>query len=145
MDRSALEYANHMGAFAIDGYISSHFYPPHGQQPKKRKPDFLLPSYFFQLIRRDPQAYPDQSRDIVSPTCPGSFRGPPTGETCPEHLTREASREHPNEMPKSPHLAPLNVEEQRLYSKLLPDGRASHPISKGEPSHPTEEAHFGYL
>ncbi|TWW71198.1 hypothetical protein D4764_17G0006810 [Takifugu flavidus] len=26
-------------------------------------------------------------------------------------------------MPKPPHLAPLNVEEQRLYSELLPDGR----------------------
>ncbi|TWW77457.1 hypothetical protein D4764_12G0008470 [Takifugu flavidus] len=33
-------------------------------------------------------------------------------------------------MPKPPHLAPLKVEEQRLYSELLPDGRASHPISK---------------
>ncbi|TWW81630.1 hypothetical protein D4764_01G0014450 [Takifugu flavidus] len=39
----------------------------------------------------------------------------------------------------------LRAEEQRLYSKLLPDGRASHPIPKGEPSHPTEEAHFGHL
>ncbi|TWW71173.1 hypothetical protein D4764_17G0006560 [Takifugu flavidus] len=48
-------------------------------------------------------------------------------------------------MPKPPHLAPLNAEEQWLYSELLPDGRASHPISKGEPSHPTEEAHFGRL
>ncbi|TWW78157.1 hypothetical protein D4764_11G0002780 [Takifugu flavidus] len=48
-------------------------------------------------------------------------------------------------MPKPPHLAPLNAEEQRLYSELLPDGRAFHPISKGEPSHPTEEAHFGRL
>ncbi|TWW69276.1 hypothetical protein D4764_18G0000820 [Takifugu flavidus] len=48
-------------------------------------------------------------------------------------------------MPKPPHLAPLNAEEQWLYSELLPDGRASHPISKGEPSHPTEKAHFGRL
>ncbi|TWW77476.1 hypothetical protein D4764_12G0008660 [Takifugu flavidus] len=112
-----------------------------GQQPKKRSPDFPLPSYFFQLIRRDPQAFPDQSRDIVSPTCPGSSRGSPPGGTCPEHLTRG----HPNLMPKPPHLAPLNAEEQRLYSELLPDGRASHPISKGEPSHPTEEAHFSRL
>ncbi|TWW80050.1 hypothetical protein D4764_10G0010800 [Takifugu flavidus] len=36
-------------------------------------------------------------------------------------------------MPKPPHLAPLNAEEQRLYSELLPDGRASHSISKGRP------------
>ncbi|TWW62362.1 hypothetical protein D4764_04G0010090 [Takifugu flavidus] len=113
-----------------------------GEERRERRGE---ESYFFQLIRRDPQAFPDQSRDIVSPTCPGSPRGSPTGGTCPEHLTREASRGHPNKMPKPPHLAPLNAEEQRLYSELLPDGRASHPISKGEPSHPTEEAHFGRL
>ncbi|TWW80518.1 hypothetical protein D4764_01G0003330 [Takifugu flavidus] len=84
---------------------SKHFEPIHpsilyrlsgvgsrGQQPKERSPDFPLPSYLFQLIRRDPQAFPDQSRDIVSPTCPGSSQGSPTGGTCPEHLTREASR-----------------------------------------------------
>ncbi|MEQ2257298.1 hypothetical protein ILYODFUR_033338 [Ilyodon furcidens] len=45
-------------------------------------------------------------------------------------------------MPEPPQLAPLDVEEQRLYSELLPDGRASHPISEGVPGHPTEEAHF---
>ncbi|MEQ2211579.1 hypothetical protein XENOCAPTIV_007735 [Xenoophorus captivus] len=48
-------------------------------------------------------------------------------------------------MPKSPQLAPLDVEEQRLYSEPLPDGRAPHPISKGVPGHPTEEAHFSRL
>ncbi|TWW62388.1 hypothetical protein D4764_04G0010350 [Takifugu flavidus] len=48
-------------------------------------------------------------------------------------------------MPKPPHLVPLNALEQQLYSELLPDGRASHPISKGEPSHPKEEDHFGQL
>ncbi|MEQ2234978.1 hypothetical protein ILYODFUR_036936 [Ilyodon furcidens] len=42
-------------------------------------------------------------------------------------------------------LAPLDVEEQRLYSEPLPDGRAPHPISKGVPGHPTEEAHFSRL
>ncbi|TWW56132.1 hypothetical protein D4764_08G0001190 [Takifugu flavidus] len=63
-----------------------------GQQPKKRSPDFPLPSYFFQLIQRHPQAFQDQSRDIVSPTCPGSSRGSPTGGTSPEHLTRRHPR-----------------------------------------------------
>ncbi|TWW68212.1 hypothetical protein D4764_19G0000100 [Takifugu flavidus] len=67
------------------------------------------------------------------------------GGTCHELLIREAYKGHSNEMPKPPHLAPLNVEEQRLYSELLPDGRVSHPISKRELSHPTEEAHFGRL
>ncbi|MEQ2246496.1 hypothetical protein ILYODFUR_039109 [Ilyodon furcidens] len=48
-------------------------------------------------------------------------------------------------MPEPPQLAPFNVEEQRLYSEPLPDGRAPHPISKGVPGHPTEEAHFSRL
>ncbi|MEQ2311570.1 hypothetical protein AMECASPLE_021524 [Ameca splendens] len=48
-------------------------------------------------------------------------------------------------MPEPPQLAPLDVEEQRLYSEPLPDGRAPHPISKGVPVHPTEEAHFSRL
>ncbi|KAK5605584.1 hypothetical protein CRENBAI_009770 [Crenichthys baileyi] len=42
-------------------------------------------------------------------------------------------------------MAPLDVEEQRLYAEPLPDGRAPHPISKGVPGHPTEEAHFSRL
>ncbi|MEQ2308739.1 hypothetical protein AMECASPLE_031297 [Ameca splendens] len=48
-------------------------------------------------------------------------------------------------MPEPPQLAPLDVEEQQLYSEPLPDGRAPHPISKGVPGHPTEEAHFSRL
>ncbi|MEQ2316587.1 hypothetical protein AMECASPLE_033949 [Ameca splendens] len=48
-------------------------------------------------------------------------------------------------MPEPPQLAPLDVEEQRLYSEPLPDGRAPHPISKGVPGNPTEEAHFSRL
>ena len=43
-------------------------------------------------------------------------------------------------MPKPPQLTPLDVEEQRLYSELLPGDRA-----KGSPSHPAEKAHFGSL
>ncbi|KAL0170433.1 hypothetical protein M9458_035029, partial [Cirrhinus mrigala] len=37
------------------------------------------------------------------------------------------------------------VEEQWLYSKLLPCARAPHFISKGAPCHPAKEAHFGSL
>ncbi len=48
-------------------------------------------------------------------------------------------------MPEPPQLAPLDVEEQRLYSELLPSDRAPHPISKGAPHHPAEETHFGRL
>ncbi|MEQ2190311.1 hypothetical protein GOODEAATRI_034443 [Goodea atripinnis] len=48
-------------------------------------------------------------------------------------------------MPESTQLAPLDVEEQRLYSEPLQDSRAPHPISKGASGHPTEEAHFSRL
>ncbi|MEQ2283875.1 hypothetical protein AMECASPLE_016019 [Ameca splendens] len=41
-------------------------------------------------------------------------------------------------MPEPPQLTPLNVEEQRLYSELLPDSRAPDPISKGVPGHPAK-------
>ena len=48
-------------------------------------------------------------------------------------------------MPEPPQLAPLDVEEQRLYSESLPDVQAPHPISKAEPGHPAEETHFSRL
>ena len=67
-----------------------------GEQPKEGNPDFPLPGHFVQLFPGDPEAFPGQLRDVVSPACPGSSPGPPTGGTCPEHLTREASWRHPN-------------------------------------------------
>ncbi|MEQ2234722.1 hypothetical protein ILYODFUR_034371 [Ilyodon furcidens] len=57
----------------------------------------------------------------------------------------KASRRHPIQMPELPQLAPLDVEEQRLYSKPLPDSQTPHPISKGVHSNPMEEAHFSRL
>uniref|UniRef100_A0A3B5L6N0 ubiquitinyl hydrolase 1 n=1 Tax=Xiphophorus couchianus TaxID=32473 RepID=A0A3B5L6N0_9TELE len=54
----------------------------------------------------------------------------------------DVSRRHPDQMPGPPQLAPLNVKEQWLYSESLLDDQASHPISKGEPRHPTEKTHF---
>uniref|UniRef100_A0A8C6LSA8 Reverse transcriptase domain-containing protein n=1 Tax=Nothobranchius furzeri TaxID=105023 RepID=A0A8C6LSA8_NOTFU len=86
-----------------------------GQQPKQRGPDFPLPSHLGQLLRGNPKAFHGQVRDIVLPACPGStFRSPP-GWMCLENLTREASRRHPDQMPEPPQLAPLDVEEQRVY------------------------------
>ncbi|KAG1926104.1 hypothetical protein F2P79_025073 [Pimephales promelas] len=85
------------------------------------------------------------TRETVSPACPRSSPGPPPSGTYPEHLPRKASRRHSEQMPEPPQLTPLYVEEQRLYSELLPSDRASHPISKGPPSHPAEKAHFGRL
>ncbi|PWA26521.1 hypothetical protein CCH79_00001171 [Gambusia affinis] len=60
-------------------------------------------------------------RDIVPAACPGSSPGSPPGGTCPKHLTREASRRHPDQIPEPPQLAPLDVKEQWLYSESLPD------------------------
>ena len=116
-----------------------------GQQPKQGSPDFPLPSHFIQLFRWDPEVFPGQPKDIVPPACPGSSRAPPTSGTCPEHITREASGGHPSYRPEPPQLTPLGVEEQRLYFEIFPDGRASHPISKGKPGHPAEETHFSRL
>ena len=48
-------------------------------------------------------------------------------------------------MPEPPQLDPLDVEEQWLYSELLPGDRAPHSITKGGPRHPVEETHFGHL
>uniref|UniRef100_A0A3Q2UKG5 SH2 domain-containing protein n=1 Tax=Fundulus heteroclitus TaxID=8078 RepID=A0A3Q2UKG5_FUNHE len=86
-------------------------------------PDVPLPSHLGQLLRRNPKAFPGQPGDIVPPACPGSSPGPPPGGTCPEHLSREASRRHPDQMPEPPQLAPLD----------------------GEPRHTTEKTHFSRL
>uniref|UniRef100_A0A8C6PYP8 Dynein cytoplasmic 1 intermediate chain 1 n=1 Tax=Nothobranchius furzeri TaxID=105023 RepID=A0A8C6PYP8_NOTFU len=59
--------------------------------------------------------------------------------TCPKHLPGEASRRHPDQMPKPPQLAPFDPEEQRFYSESLPNVRAPHPISKAEPELTEEE------
>ncbi|KAK3519689.1 hypothetical protein QTP70_000999 [Hemibagrus guttatus] len=93
----------------------------------------------------DTKAFPGQPRDIVSPACPGSSPGSLPSGACPEHLPRETSRRHPEQMPEPPQLALFNVEEQWLYSKLLPGDRAPYPISKGAPCHPMEKTHFGRL
>ncbi len=116
-----------------------------GQQSKQRCPDFPLPRHFLQHFWGDTEAFPGQPGDIVSPACPRSSPGPPPGGTCPKHLPGKASMRHPEQIPEPPQLTLLDVEEQRLYSELLPSDWASHPISKGAPSHPTEKAHFGRL
>ncbi|XP_066512619.1 cytoplasmic tRNA 2-thiolation protein 2-like [Hoplias malabaricus] len=79
------------------------------------------PSHRLQLLRGYTEAFPGQSRHVVSPACSWSAPGPPPRWTCPEHLTREASRRLPDQTPEPPQLAPLDVEEQRLHSESLPD------------------------
>ncbi len=116
-----------------------------GQQCKQRCSDFPLPRHFVLLLRGYTEAFPGQLGDIIPPACPGSSPGSPPGGTRPEHLPRKASRRHPEQLPEPPQLAPLDVEEQQLYSELLPSDRAPHPISKGAPSHPAEKTNFGRL
>lgn len=55
----------------------------------------------------------------VSPACPGSSLGPPTGGIGLEHLSWEATRWHAEPMPVPPQLAPLNAEGLRLYLVIL--------------------------
>ncbi|MEQ2297085.1 hypothetical protein AMECASPLE_031119 [Ameca splendens] len=116
-----------------------------GQQTQQRRPDVPLPRHLLQLLREEPKGLPGQPQDTVPSACPGSSPGPTPGEMCPKHLPREASRRHPIQMPEPPQLVPLNVEKQRLYYEPLQDGRTPHPISKGGPSHPAEEANFSRL
>ncbi|KAL3969276.1 trafficking protein particle complex subunit 9 [Sarotherodon galilaeus] len=77
-----------------------------------------------------------------------SYRFNPSGQPCGGHRDSSPSRDGQTslmptfQMPKPPQLAPFDVEEQRLYSVPLPHGRTSHPISRVEASHPSEEAHF---
>ena len=54
-------------------------------------------------------------------TCPRSALGSPPRWACLIHLPREMSRRCPDQMPEPPQLAPLNAEENQLYSEPLPD------------------------
>uniref|UniRef100_A0A3B3Z787 Heat shock protein 12B n=1 Tax=Periophthalmus magnuspinnatus TaxID=409849 RepID=A0A3B3Z787_9GOBI len=65
------------------GYIQST------STSKQGLPNFPHPRHALQLLWWDPQAFPGQPRDIVTPACPGSSLGQPPGGTCPEHLPRE--------------------------------------------------------
>lgn len=83
--------------FKASAHISIHPYcyedESHGEQLKQRDPDFPLPSRLDKLLRVNTEAFPCQP-------CPGSSSGSPTGGTCQEHLIREVSRRHPNQMPE---------------------------------------------
>lgn len=81
---------------------------------------------------------PRHSQDRLPPKCPRSSPGPTPNGTCPEHLTRKASRGNPKQMPRPPHLAPLNAEEQWLESEFFPDDQTSRFISRREPGHPKD-------
>lgn len=63
------------------------------QQPKQRCPD--LSRQRLLIFQGNTRAFPDQLRDIVPPTGPGSSLGPPPSGACPEHLSWEGSLMHP--------------------------------------------------
>ena len=81
-----------------------------GQQPKQGSPDFPLPSYFIQLFRGDPKAFPGQPRDIVRLS---------TGETCPDTSSGRRPEGILTRCPNHHHLTPLGAEKQRLYSEVI--------------------------
>ncbi|KAI3359440.1 hypothetical protein L3Q82_002948 [Scortum barcoo] len=65
--RPCIDYPSiHPSSSALSGTGSRR------QQSEQRCPDFPHPRHFLQLFRGDPEAFPGQPRDIVSPACPGS-------------------------------------------------------------------------
>ena len=105
---------------------------------KQGVPDFPFPGHIDQLWRRDPEAFPDQCWDIITPPSPGSSPRSPPHWSCLEHLPREAPCQ-------------LNwlLSKQRISrSNMSSPGWLSFSpfyISKGDASHPPEKAHLGYL
>ena len=55
-------------------------------KPRRPSPRPLHPA-----LSGGSEVFPGQPRDIIPTAWPGSYQGPPTGGTSPEHLTREAS------------------------------------------------------
>lgn len=82
---------------------------------------FLRPPQLPPALGGDPKLLPDQTRDIISPGVPEPTSGMPPSWTCPLNLEYESTWEHPNQIPESPHLAYLNVEEEQLDFESLPD------------------------
>ena len=79
------------------------------QQLKQGNPDAPLPSHIHQLFQGDTEMFPSQPSNIITPACPGSTLGSPPRWACPKHLPRETYRRNPEQMPKQPQLASLNV------------------------------------
>lgn len=91
--------------------------------------------------------FPD-SRRVSCLTCVLMDRHNPSSVgsgTCPKLLPGLACKRHPKQIPKSPQLAPFDLDQHQLYSKLFPCHGAPHPIFKEVPHQPVEETHFGHL
>ncbi|XP_049457572.1 uncharacterized protein LOC125904284 isoform X3 [Epinephelus fuscoguttatus] len=112
---------NYWTLFSTLGFSYTEQDGSRGQQAKQNTSDVPLPSNAFRLLLGDSKAFPGKMRYVIPPVCSGSAPGPRTSGTCLKHLQREAPRRHPDQMPKPPQLTPLDVKEQRLYSKCPPD------------------------
>ncbi len=114
------------------------------QQAQLGTSDIIHPGSSPQLLLEDPKPFTGQVGYIIPSVSSGSAPGSLPGWTCLEKLHREAPRRHPNQIPKPPQLALFDAKEQWLYFELPPDVQSPHPISKAEPSHPTEETHYSH-
>lgn len=94
---------------------SSSTYPRLVHRGPKPSPHTLCPSLpgeFRGALR------PVERLNVISPACPGSASGPPSGGTCLERLPREASRGHLKHLPEPPQLTLLNGKEHQLYASF---------------------------
>jgi len=70
------------------------------------------------------EAFPGQKGYIIPPASSGSAPGSPSSRTCLKNLQREATRRHPNQMPKPPQLTLFRCRGAVLphYSWRSPNG-----------------------
>lgn len=87
---------------------------------------FLLISHFLQLFWGDNKAFSSQPRNVIAPVFPGSAPESSPSGTCREHLTLEAPRRHPSQMPN--HLNWLILMWMRSGSTM---NRSSFPYLEG--------------
>lgn len=99
-----------------------------------RCPDFPLPGYFLHFLQGNPGVFQSQARNVVSSVW--VFHR----VSIQSDMPREESMRHSDQMPGTSKLAPLDVEEQRLYFKLSWVLTALHCISKGKSSQPVEDS-----
>ena len=87
------------------------------------------------------------SRDVPRPE--GIYNPSRKWDNLPVGCARKTSKGRwsgsTNQMHEPPQQTLFDAEEQQLYSEFPPDGRASHPISMAEPSHPLKETHLSRL
>ena len=98
------------------------------QQAKQGIPVIPLPSNAFQPLLRDPEAFPDQLRYIISPS--ESWIYPRVSSQLDVPRKHPKGGSHPNQMPKPPQLAPLKPKWSGSIFELLPDVRAPRSISE---------------